>query len=163
MSSDAPVGHGREHVGITLRVAYETFIGAVFDRLARQGFDDLRPAHAQVFQNLKEEGVRLTELARAAGITPQSMVSLVDDLEGLGYVQREPDRRDRRASLIRPTNRGRAEVRAARKVIAELEELWSSNVGRSDSRFSSKRCTRWTACSMKAGSSSQSDRNRPAS
>jgi DNA-binding MarR family transcriptional regulator len=57
------------------------------------------------------------------------MASLVDDLEGLGYVRREPDPIDRRASLIRPTIRGRAEVRAARKVIAELEGLWSTSVG----------------------------------
>ncbi len=129
MSSDSPVGYGRQHLGIKLRRAYETFIGAVFDRLAEQGFDDMRPAHAQVFQNLKEEGVRLTELARTAGIAPQSMGALVDDLERLGYVERVRDPHDRRAALIRPTERGRAEVRAARKVIAALERQWARTVG----------------------------------
>ena len=133
MSSDSPVGYGRRHLGITLRQAYETFIGAVFDRLAEQGFDDMRPAHAQVFQNLKEEGVRLTDLARAAGIAAQSMGALVDDLERLGYVERVRDPEDRRAALIRPTDRGRAEVRAARKVIAALERQWARRVG--DERF----------------------------
>lgn len=129
MSSDSPVGYGRRHLGVNLRQAYDAFIGTVFDRLAEQGFDDMRPAHAQVFQNLKEEGVRLTELARAAGITAQSMGALVDDLERLGYVERARDPDDRRAALIRPTERGRAEVRAARKVIAAVERQWARRVG----------------------------------
>jgi DNA-binding MarR family transcriptional regulator len=134
VSTDPPVGYGRPHVGIKLRQAYETFIGQVFERLAEQGFDDMRPAHAQVFQNLKEEGIRLTDLARAAGISPQSMGALVDDLERLGYVERTGDPSDRRAALIRPTERGSAEVRAAREVIASLERRWARTVG--EERFS---------------------------
>jgi DNA-binding MarR family transcriptional regulator len=130
MSSDPPVGYGRRHLGVTLRHAYDTFMVEVFDRLAERGFDDMRPAHAQVFQNLKEEGVRLTDLARAAGIAPQSMGALVDDLEGLGYIERVRDPHDRRAALIRPTDRGRAEVKAARKIIAELEAQWARTVGK---------------------------------
>jgi DNA-binding MarR family transcriptional regulator len=129
MSSDPTVGYGRRHAGITLRLAYEAFIAAVFRRLAGLGFEDLRPAHAQVFQHLKEEGVRLTDLAREAAVTPQSMGALVDDLERLGYLRREPDDKDRRAALIKPTNRGRAEVAAAREVIAELEHACGQTIG----------------------------------
>ncbi len=130
MSRPTPVGHGRQHAGIRLRLTYEAFIAAVFTRLAEQGFDDLRPAHAQVFQHFKEGGVRLTELARAAGVRPQSMASLVDELERLGYLQRVRDPRDRRAALISPTDRGKAEVQAARKVIAGLEREWARAVGK---------------------------------
>lgn len=57
------------------------------------------------------------------------MGALVDDLERLGYVERVRDPDDRRAALIRPTDRGRAEVKAARKVIAELERQWARAVG----------------------------------
>ena len=130
MSSDPPVGHGRRHLGVKLRRVHDTFMAEVFDRLADRGFGDMRPAHAQVFQNLKEEGIRLTDLARAAGIAPQSMGALVDDLEGLGYIERIRDPDDRRATLIRPTDRGKAEVKAARKVIAELEAQWARTVGK---------------------------------
>jgi DNA-binding MarR family transcriptional regulator len=129
MSSVPAVGYGRRHAGITLRLAYEAFIAAVFERLAGLGFDDLRPAHAQVFQHIKQEGVRLTDLARAAGVTPQSMGALVDDLERLGYVRRAPDPNDRRAALIKTTDRGEAEVGAAREVIAELESACSEEIG----------------------------------
>lgn len=137
MSSDSPVGYGRQHIGISLRLAYEEFTRVVFERLAQKGFDDLRPKHAQVFQHLKEEGVRLTELAGAAGITPQSMAALVDELERVGYVQREADPDDRRAALIRPTDRGRSEVRAARKIIADLERRWARTLG--EKRFADLR------------------------
>ena len=129
MSTDPPLGSGRPHLGIKLRQSHDTFMAAVFEHLAEKGFGDMRPAHAQVFQNLKEGGVRLTELARAAGIAPQSMGALVDDLERLGYVERVGDPQDRRAALIRPTDRGRAEVRAARRVIASLERRWARAVG----------------------------------
>lgn len=130
MSTTTPVGHGRRHVGITMRLAYEAFTAEIFRRLAGRGFDDLRPAHAPVFQHITEEGVRLTDLAERARMTPQSMGYLVDDLERLGYVVRARDPRDRRASLIRPTDRGRAEVNAAREVISELERACARKVGK---------------------------------
>jgi DNA-binding MarR family transcriptional regulator len=113
-----------------MRLAYEAFMAEIFRRLAGLGFDDLRPAHAPVFQHITEEGVRLTDLAGRARMTPQSMGYLVDDLERLGYVARTRDPRDRRASLIRPTDRGRAEVKAAREVISELERACARKVGR---------------------------------
>lgn len=133
MSKHAPVGHGRRHVGVHLGMAYDAFIGLLFAELAERGFDDLRAAHTRVFQNLREEGLRLTEMARGAGMTPQSMGALVDDLERLGYVVREPDPKDRRASLIRPTDRAREEVVVARKVIADIEASLATELG--ESRF----------------------------
>lgn len=113
-----------------MRLAYEQFMAEVFRRLVDRGFDDLRPAHAPVFQHITEEGQRLTDLAERAGMTPQSMGYLVDDLERLGYVERTSHPRDRRASLIRPTDRGRAEVNAAREVIAAVERTCAREVGK---------------------------------
>jgi len=110
-------------------VAYEQFTASVFERLASRGFDDLRPAHAQVFQHIKEEGVRLTALARSAGLTPQSMGYLVDELERRGYVERAAELGDRRAILVLPTDRGRAEIVAARQIIADLEREWAAHIG----------------------------------
>jgi len=127
------VGEGRRHAGITLRDAHQAFIATIFNRLAGLGFDDLRPAHGQVFQHLKEDGTRLTALARSAGVTAQSMGALVDDLERRGYVERTADPDDRRAWTIRPTARGRAEVHAAREVIADLEAECASIIG--DKRY----------------------------
>ncbi|QRP48800.1 MarR family winged helix-turn-helix transcriptional regulator [Amycolatopsis sp. FDAARGOS 1241] len=65
-----------------------------------------RAARATVFIHLEPGGIRLTRLAEKALMTSQAMGELVDDLERLGYLRREPDPADRRAKLIRFTNRG---------------------------------------------------------
>ena len=82
----------------------------IAEGLAEAGFDDVRPAHTTVFQHIKAEGSRLSELAERAQITKQSMGYLVDYLEEHRYVERRADPSDRRASLIFLTEWGWAEV-----------------------------------------------------
>jgi acetamidase/formamidase len=55
------------------------------------GFDDVRPAHMAIFQNLGPDGARIGELAERAKLTNQSVGYLVDYLEQHGYVERRPD------------------------------------------------------------------------
>jgi len=74
--------------------------------LADEGFDDVRAAHNSVLASLPSEGMRLTDLARTAGISKQAMGELVDDLEAKGYVRREQDPIDGRAKLIVWADRG---------------------------------------------------------
>lgn len=90
------------------------------------GFDQ-RPAHSAVFAHIELTGTRLTTLAARANITPQAMGQLVDDLEVMGYVRREPDPTDRRAKLVTLTPRGVACINAGMATIRgiehDLEEL----------------------------------------
>ena len=97
--------------------------------LSEAGFDDIRPAHTAVFQHIRAEGSRLSELAERAQLTKQSMGYLVDYLERRGYLERRPDPTDRRAALICLTERGWDEVRAALAIIAQLEEEWARRLG----------------------------------
>jgi len=98
-------------------------------RCTDAGFDDLRPAHLVVFQHIRKEGSRLTELAARAQLTPQSMGYLVDHLESSGYVERRPDPTDRRAALICLTDRGWSQVRCALGAIADIEQRWAAAIG----------------------------------
>lgn len=98
-------------------------------RVSESGFEDIRSTHDCVFRFLDPRGVRLRDLAGKAGMTPQSVGEHVDDLERLGYVERVPDPSDRRAKLIRPTERGRAVMDAARRALAEIEREWNAAVG----------------------------------
>ena len=102
----------------------------IADGLIEAGFDDIRPAHTQVFQHIKAEGSRLSELAERAQMTKQSMGYLVDYLEEHGYVERRADPTDRRASLIFLTDRGWAEVREALSIIAAIEQEWARRLGK---------------------------------
>lgn len=102
---------------------------AIVEHVAGLGFGDVRSAHRHVFVHVAGEGSRITELARAAKMTKQSMQYLVDDLERLGYAERIADPADRRAKLVRLTPRGRSVVLAGRQAIAETERRWAERLG----------------------------------
>ena len=82
-----------------------------------------------MFGFLDDEGNQVSELARRAQITKQSMADLVAHLERQGYVERVPDPKDRRAKLVRPTARGREVYAIARDAIAEIEREWTARLG----------------------------------
>ncbi len=91
-----------------------------------------RPAHSAVMAHIDiDGGTRLSTIAARANITPQAVGELVDDLERLGYVVRQPDPDDRRAKRIVLTDRGRQSVAVALDTIAtlaaELEDLLGSD------------------------------------
>jgi DNA-binding MarR family transcriptional regulator len=122
-------GKGRRHLGVLLRTAFHGFLDELFARLAAEGFEDLRPAYSPVFQHLEPGGTRIGVLAERAQMTNQSMGYLVDALEGRGYVERRPDPADRRAALVVITDRGREEITAARRLIAQIECEWEQRIG----------------------------------
>ncbi|MFC5177583.1 MarR family winged helix-turn-helix transcriptional regulator [Nocardioides taihuensis] len=88
-----------------------------------------KPKHSAVFAQISPEGSRLTELAHRAGMTPQSMAEIVDELVELGYVVRRPDPADRRAKLVVLTRRGRDAVAAGRRTIEGLEDRVTEILG----------------------------------
>src|SRR5215212_941017 len=101
--------------------AYSLLGFRIVDGVVGAGFPQ-KPAHSAVFAQISPDGSRLTELARGANMSPQAMGELVDELEGLGYVVRRPDPRDRRAKLIVLTRKGKACLEAARVTIEDLED-----------------------------------------
>jgi DNA-binding MarR family transcriptional regulator len=67
-------------------------------------------------------------------MTPQAMGELVDELEGLGYVQRRRDPTDRRAKLITLTESGRQCVAAGTDTIGDIERRITDALGVSGHR-----------------------------
>jgi DNA-binding MarR family transcriptional regulator len=59
---------------------------------------------------------RLSDLARAEGVTRPTMTRIVDALEQRGYVTRQPDPGDGRAQLVVATRRGRALISQGRAI-----------------------------------------------
>jgi DNA-binding MarR family transcriptional regulator len=102
----------------------------VAQRLAEQGFDDLRPALTAVGAHMRAEGIRITELAERTLLTKATVVQTVDELERLGYAERVPDPSDGRAKLVRPTARGLAAEAAGREAIDEIRDAWARAVGK---------------------------------
>ena len=122
-------GEGEQHIGVLLRGVWHRFLDELFERLTAEGFDDLRTTHSPVFQHIERGGTRIGVLAERAQMTNQSMGYLVDALERRGYVRRQPDPADRRAALVVITDRGRDQIAAARRLIADIEREWSDRIG----------------------------------
>jgi DNA-binding MarR family transcriptional regulator len=57
------------------------------------------------------------------------VVYLVDELEALGYVSRQPDPADGRAKLVVPTERAAEAYPAARAAIADIRNAWADLIG----------------------------------
>jgi DNA-binding MarR family transcriptional regulator len=117
-------------MGLLLKLPYLELERYTSRRLAELGYGEVRPAHYAVFQVLKPEGSRLTELAERAGMTKQSMGYLVDHLEENGYLQRVPDPADQRAQIIRITPRAKQFDEAVETVIDELHATWAGGMGK---------------------------------
>jgi DNA-binding MarR family transcriptional regulator len=99
------------------------------EQLAEAGFPEIRLAHTPIVVNLTSEGMRLTDLARAAGISKQAMAELVDDLEAHGYLDRMPDPTDGRAKLLVMTERARRAHVATLQIFAAIEAELAVAVG----------------------------------
>src|SRR5690348_10285241 len=106
IGSNTPPTHFPLH-GL-LEFAFDAIIEEFLDELQNTEFSDIRLVHGCVFRHMKERGLRLTEIAERGNMTKQSAGEVVDDLVARGYVERIPDPDDRRAKIIRLTERGEA-------------------------------------------------------
>jgi DNA-binding MarR family transcriptional regulator len=103
--------------------------GHYFSRIARAltriGDARLRPigfatAQLPVLAALKDgEAMSQTELARWAKVEQPSMAQMLARMEREGMIERRPDPRDRRASLVSLTEQARARLPAGRAVLRQ--------------------------------------------
>ena len=121
--------NGRLPLAALLEAAQEALLAEFRRDLAATGYGDIRPTHGCVFRFVREDGMRLTELAHLAGATKQSVGEMVDDLVARGYVERVPDPGDGRAKLIRLTERGAEAQRVGFGLFAQLEGRWAERYG----------------------------------
>ncbi len=90
----------RNNIGRRMNEALRLFEARIIETLRAGGHDALTVAHINLTRNLDEEGTRLTELARRAAMTKQSMSELVDQVERTGLIEKRPDPTDGRAKLV---------------------------------------------------------------
>jgi DNA-binding MarR family transcriptional regulator len=108
----------------------EAAIHKMRDRLAAEGYDDIREGYGCVFGFIDIDlGSRVTELAERSGLTKQAVSEVIPELEELGYVTREPDPRDKRAKIVRLTPKGREATLTGRRLFAEIEAEWAEQFG----------------------------------
>jgi DNA-binding MarR family transcriptional regulator len=91
--------------------------------LAAAAVWDVRPAYLGVLLSLwNEDGLRIHELGRRAGLEPSTMTGLLDRMERDSLVSREPDPSDRRAHRVVLSERGHDVKEAVLEVIDRTME-----------------------------------------
>ncbi len=105
-----------------LRTAYNALAAGIYQAVVHAGGKDLRPAHGNVLEMLAiDDGLRLTDIASRAGMAPQSMGELVDDLVRKEYIERRADPADRRAKRIYLTAKGHTHAAASWVAVDKAE------------------------------------------
>jgi DNA-binding MarR family transcriptional regulator len=84
-------------------------------RLRRHEMAGLTPTQLAALATVEQSGpLRLGDLAAAEGIAPSTLTRLVAVLEELGYVRRDADPKDARASTLAITREGHATMERMR-------------------------------------------------
>ncbi|HZA90531.1 MAG TPA: MarR family winged helix-turn-helix transcriptional regulator [Solirubrobacterales bacterium] len=129
MANDWKIHGAHRPLPALLAAAKELAIAELHRRLGEEGHPQIRPGHGCVFRFIDVEGTRLTAIAERSGFTKQAVGEVVDDLERMDYVERVPDPEDRRAKIIRLTERGWEAQGAGQRIFADIERGWAERFG----------------------------------
>lgn len=119
----------RNNIGRRLNEAVRLFEARIVENLRANGHDELSVAHINLTRNLDEDGTRLTELARRASMTKQSMSELVEQVERTGLIEKRQDPTDGRAKLVCFTVTGLAWLDAFHRSLEVAENEMRAELG----------------------------------
>lgn len=118
--------------GDTTALAWHLLVGIrkrLTAELTARGLTDLRPGQNALLHSLSAGTTRITELARQFDVTAQAISLLIDQLESGGYVTRVVDPADRRARIVRLTERGQTAAACVDETYARINVEWAERVG----------------------------------
>lgn len=125
----------KRYIGELVRNPNAARVRAVEQGFANAGHAAIRQPHLPVFEYIdRENGSRISYLARHANITPQAMGELIDHLTRHGYVERTVDPSDGRARVVRLTEGGLEIYALAVRLVSDLEATWKGYIGESNMR-----------------------------
>ncbi|WP_207425090.1 MarR family winged helix-turn-helix transcriptional regulator [Pedobacter sp. SYSU D00535] len=122
--------NNQKNSGAYFRELLDELIENLHNKLAEEGYEEIRPSHGTVFQYIREAGSRITELASEGKITKQSMSAIVYELEEKGYLMRKPDSSDKRAVLFVLTEKGKQVKALGQSINSQFEKKWEVKLGK---------------------------------
>jgi DNA-binding MarR family transcriptional regulator len=117
-------------VGALLRLAWEEAQAEIQAGVHAAGFEDLRPSHRALLRYPAIDGLRPTQLAFRHGLSKQAINDLLRELEALGYITLEADPDDRRARIVRFTDRGWDIYQTMSRISLATGRRWAKIVGK---------------------------------
>jgi DNA-binding MarR family transcriptional regulator len=91
--------------------------------------DPDRGSHLRLLSLTPPEGMRPTQLAGRIGMTKQSLGEFVATMQEAGFLRVEPDPRDGRARIVRPTDKGMRLQAKILEILAQTEQRWRETIG----------------------------------
>ncbi len=99
-----PLSTSEKSAAITLRVA----LARIYRAMRLSATTEITPSQVSVLFRIEQSGpLRMGVLAHLERITPASLSKVVDSLETLALVEREPDPLDGRVTLLKVSDEGR--------------------------------------------------------
>lgn len=92
-------------------------------------FPELRGNQRRILSMIPPDGARITDLARLAAMTKQSLGEVIDGLEQSGFVASRRSAADGRIRIVSRTQAGNDVVAASRKAIDVVEQEWRTEIG----------------------------------
>ena len=90
----------------------------------------LAPAHAGILRALAQaEGISQRQLAHRLEILPSRLVSMMDELEGRGLIERRDSAEDRRVYALHLTDQGRRTLDAIGRIAREHDAALCAAIG----------------------------------
>jgi MarR family transcriptional regulator, lower aerobic nicotinate degradation pathway regulator len=82
----------------------------------------LTPRHLGVLLQVRAHATSQQALIDSIGVDPSKLVGLLNDLEAEGLIVRRRDPDDRRRHIVEVSKKGRTQLAAAERAVAEVEE-----------------------------------------
>jgi DNA-binding MarR family transcriptional regulator len=118
-----------EHLGWLLGRADLLFAEGVTRAMHERGFAGIRLVHIALIRNVDENGTRISDIARRAGMTKQATGQLVAEFVDLGYIRLVNDPADGRVKIARYTAKGKRLLVAIVASIEHTEDAVSAVIG----------------------------------
>src|ERR671935_3130143 len=99
-------------------------IGRVAERWFTEALkpSELTPKHVGVLFQVRAQPTSQQALIDSIGVDPSKLVGLLNDLEDEGLIVRRRDPADRRRHIVELSKEGRAQIAAAERAIAKVEQ-----------------------------------------
>ena len=98
-------------------------------RLSDTRFPGLRTRHYRLLGFVPDDGIRPARMVELTGLTKQALAQALEPLQDGGYVDVVADPGDRRARIVRLTDRGAEVIAALLEMQAGYESTWADRVG----------------------------------
>lgn len=97
---------------------------------------DVRPSQFAVLVLIRENpGFSQTAISLTLGIQRANFVSMLDELEGRGLVERRSSQKDRRSFALHLTKKGETLMRQVQAAHSELEKALTDRLGAQDTKM----------------------------